>query len=176
MTEDKGGYLAMLEARNFGMNIERSNEQYICYQAHPQNKIFNSGQREDERATIRIVLSCRLALESFLPEVERYLRWLHQCSLLITDYFEKELPEKGYESWFVKLVILTVEITFYSRDNYGATIVCGARTVATPTLEIDFAGKKIVDLRICGLPEMDLSEVNHKSISEKILNKITKKC
>ncbi|CUH96771.1 hypothetical protein P22_2882 [Propionispora sp. 2/2-37] len=140
----------MLGVNDFIKNVEESDDRYICYNLGKDIRIFNYVIEDEELSNIEIYISSNVHLGSIINEIIRYIAWFNQCETELRTYYENELHEKVYDTWFDDIEVYNARFTFNSADDYGATISCGDQIIPDHTLEIDFEKEEVADIRLNG--------------------------
>ncbi len=140
----------MLGVNDFIKNAEESDDRYICFNLGKSIRIFNDVIEDEDLSDVVINISSKIKLESIIDEIIGYIAWLSQCETELRTYYENELQEKVYDTWFDDIEVYHASITFNRADDYGATISCGDPIISDHTLEIDFEREEVADMRLNG--------------------------
>lgn len=138
----------MLEIKDFIRNDEETDDRYICFNINKCVKIFNQSIEDTEQ--LRINITNEILLENIISLINSYLEWLNQCEAVLKTYYEGELGEKVYEEWFNDIEVYSIDITFNSSQDYGATVCCGDQVIRDHILEVDFNQMNIEAIRLNG--------------------------
>lgn len=129
---------------------EESDERYKSYAIHIPIQIFKHIMKDEELEEVRIYISNNCQLGSIENTIERYIHWFIECETELRNYYENELREKVYMHWFNEIEVYSVDITFNSEDDYGATIACGDKLIHDHILIIYFDKEQIESIHING--------------------------
>lgn len=84
------------------------------------------------------------------PILTSYLEWLAGCKNELIDYFHLRLGEDLPDAWFRNIEVYSVDITFLTLDDYGATVSFGESLFPDHVIELDFEKYEIDTDRLNG--------------------------
>ncbi len=88
--------------------------------------------------------------ELIFPILTSYLEWLAGCKNELIDYFHLRLGEDLPDAWFRNIEVYSVDITFLTLDDYGATVSFGESLFPDHVIELDFEKYEIDTDRLNG--------------------------
>ncbi|WP_454190062.1 hypothetical protein [Paenibacillus sp. Marseille-Q7038] len=106
-------------------------------------QIFKQLIKDEDLKDVRENISTNTQLDSIASKVESYIKWFTECETVLRNYYENELREQIHNYWFDEIEVYSVDITFNSKEDYGATIACGDNVLQDHILIIDFDREKI---------------------------------
>jgi len=125
--------MTRLEYNDLIVNEDESTENCICYNLSKNINIFEVFMNDLE--DIRINISKNSNLSDLIDSINEYIHYLNNC--------ENELGESVYKNWYNDLEVYAVDITFNSKEDYGASIACGDQIYSDHILNFQFDNKKI---------------------------------
>lgn len=130
--------------------VENHDKNYKCYAFENPLQIFKQMIKDEDLEEVQLYISTRLQLDSIVEQVESYLQWLAECGSVLQNYYEQELGEPVHSTWFDEIEIYSVEITFNSEEDYGATISCGDSIIQDHILIIHFDKETVEAIHLNG--------------------------
>ncbi|MGV2883635.1 hypothetical protein [Paenibacillus taichungensis] len=130
--------------------LEESDERYKCYVLKNTVQIFKQSIKDEDLNDVRIYISTTIQLDAIADVIDSYLHWLTECEAVFRNYYENELREKVHKDWFNEIEVYQVDITFNSKEDYGATIACGDNVLQGHIMIIDFDREHIQAIHLNG--------------------------
>lgn len=130
--------------------VEESDERYRCYTVSIPIQIFKNIMKGEKLEEVRIYVSTDFHLRTIQNTIESYIRWFTVCETVLRNYYENELGERVDKDWFNEIKVYTVDITFNSADDYGATITCGDNLLLDHILIINVDREQIESIHLNG--------------------------
>ncbi|WP_019419110.1 hypothetical protein [Paenibacillus sp. OSY-SE] len=113
-------------------------------------QIFKQFIKDEDLDDVRIYISTNTELDMIASKVESYINWFTECETVFRNYYENELREQVHKDWFKEIEVYSVDITFNSKEDYGATIACGDSVLQDHILNIDFDREQIEAINLNG--------------------------
>lgn len=135
---------------NFIEMVEENDERYKCYGLKNTIQIFKQFIKDEDLDEVRIYISTNTQLDSIMSKVESYINWFTECETVFRNYYENELREQVHKDWFKEIEVYSVNITFNSKEDYGATITCGDNVLQDHILIVDFDREQIEAINLNG--------------------------
>ena len=133
--------MTRLEYNDLIVNEDESTENCICYNLSKNINIFEVFMNDLE--DIRINISKNSNLSDLIDSINEYIHYLNNCENELKIFYENELGESVYKNWYNDLEVYAVDITFNSKEDYGASIACGDQIYSDHILNFQFDNKKI---------------------------------
>ena len=130
---------------------EQNDESYIRCEPIEEFRIFDVVVDKEETDMFEILIAKGQDLEKLQSVVDRYMDWLNNCDIELTNYLQDQLAEELPIQWMKSIEVYTASIVFNGIDDYGATISFGAECVAGDHIvELYFEKEEIIDNILVG--------------------------